>query len=136
MWFSFVNQNKDICAKSIWVIFCKTSIWRQNHIYSLFCKSNMLLFSFPCVADISLLSFFFLIKYASENCWQIAIAFTYWRNGNLISCKYRDINKRFWQVSISFFSFSWFNVTRWLVIEIWIFWCSSYFLLVLVEWIS
>lgn len=28
---------------------------------------------------------------------QIAIAFPYWRNGKLISCKYRDINKRFWQ---------------------------------------
>ncbi|XP_024021254.1 twinkle homolog protein, chloroplastic/mitochondrial isoform X1 [Morus notabilis] len=28
---------------------------------------------------------------------QFAIAFTYWRNGNLISCKYRDINKKFWQ---------------------------------------
>ncbi|GMN64867.1 hypothetical protein TIFTF001_033934 [Ficus carica] len=28
---------------------------------------------------------------------QITIAFPYWRNGKLISCKYRDINKRFWQ---------------------------------------
>ncbi|XP_050367783.1 twinkle homolog protein, chloroplastic/mitochondrial [Argentina anserina] len=28
---------------------------------------------------------------------QISIAFTYWRNGKLISCKYRDINKKFWQ---------------------------------------
>ncbi|XP_077253340.1 twinkle homolog protein, chloroplastic/mitochondrial-like isoform X2 [Tasmannia lanceolata] len=28
---------------------------------------------------------------------QIVIAFTYRRNGNLISCKYRDINKKFWQ---------------------------------------
>ncbi|XP_062096398.1 twinkle homolog protein, chloroplastic/mitochondrial isoform X1 [Humulus lupulus] len=28
---------------------------------------------------------------------QIAIAFTYWREGALISCKYRDINKKFWQ---------------------------------------
>ncbi|XP_050223566.1 twinkle homolog protein, chloroplastic/mitochondrial [Mercurialis annua] len=30
---------------------------------------------------------------------QIVIAFTYWRNGELISCKYRDINKNFWQES-------------------------------------
>ncbi|KAF9667150.1 hypothetical protein SADUNF_Sadunf16G0303200 [Salix dunnii] len=28
---------------------------------------------------------------------QVAIAFTYRRNGMLVSCKYRDINKRFWQ---------------------------------------
>lgn len=28
---------------------------------------------------------------------QTAIAFTYRRNGTLVSCKYRDINKRFWQ---------------------------------------
>lgn len=28
---------------------------------------------------------------------QIAIAFTYKRDGKLVSCKYRDINKRFWQ---------------------------------------
>ncbi|KAK7303608.1 hypothetical protein RJT34_14518 [Clitoria ternatea] len=28
---------------------------------------------------------------------QIVIAFTYYRNGALISCKYRDINKNFWQ---------------------------------------
>ncbi|KAF3450216.1 hypothetical protein FNV43_RR06296 [Rhamnella rubrinervis] len=28
---------------------------------------------------------------------QIVIAFTYWRNGVLVSCKYRDINKKFWQ---------------------------------------
>lgn len=28
---------------------------------------------------------------------QVAIAFTYRRNGVLVSCKYRDINKRFWQ---------------------------------------
>ncbi|KAF5480492.1 hypothetical protein F2P56_001242 [Juglans regia] len=28
---------------------------------------------------------------------QIAIAFTYRRNGKLVSCKYRDINKKFWQ---------------------------------------
>ncbi|XP_077221011.1 twinkle homolog protein, chloroplastic/mitochondrial-like [Tasmannia lanceolata] len=28
---------------------------------------------------------------------QIVIAFTYRRNGNLIGCKYRDINKIFWQ---------------------------------------
>ncbi|XP_042020452.1 twinkle homolog protein, chloroplastic/mitochondrial-like isoform X1 [Salvia splendens] len=28
---------------------------------------------------------------------QIAIAFTYQRNGELVSCKYRDINKKFWQ---------------------------------------
>ncbi|KAF5733612.1 twinkle protein chloroplastic/mitochondrial [Tripterygium wilfordii] len=28
---------------------------------------------------------------------EIAIAFTYWRNGVLVNCKYRDINKRFWQ---------------------------------------
>ncbi|PON38454.1 Twinkle-like protein [Parasponia andersonii] len=28
---------------------------------------------------------------------QIVIAFTYWRNGALVSCKYRDINKKFWQ---------------------------------------
>ncbi|CAA0823770.1 Twinkle homolog protein-chloroplastic/mitochondrial [Striga hermonthica] len=27
----------------------------------------------------------------------IAIAFTYWRNGELVSCKYRDITKKFWQ---------------------------------------
>ncbi|KAK8641651.1 hypothetical protein V6N13_011035 [Hibiscus sabdariffa] len=27
----------------------------------------------------------------------IAIAFPYWRKGNLVSCKYRDITKRFWQ---------------------------------------
>ncbi|KAJ4849310.1 hypothetical protein Tsubulata_017466 [Turnera subulata] len=33
---------------------------------------------------------------------QIAIAFTYRRNGKLVSCKYRDINKRFWQTH-------WFN---------------------------
>ncbi|CAL5184198.1 unnamed protein product [Lathyrus oleraceus] len=30
---------------------------------------------------------------------QIAIAFPYRRNGALISCKYRDINKKFWQES-------------------------------------
>ncbi|KAK2394672.1 DNA helicase [Trifolium repens] len=30
---------------------------------------------------------------------QIVIAFTYRRNGALISCKYRDINKNFWQES-------------------------------------
>ncbi|KAL8101278.1 twinkle homolog protein, chloroplastic/mitochondrial-like [Apium graveolens] len=30
---------------------------------------------------------------------QIAIAFTYRRNGKLISCKYRDVNKKFWQES-------------------------------------
>ncbi|XP_015577268.2 twinkle homolog protein, chloroplastic/mitochondrial [Ricinus communis] len=30
---------------------------------------------------------------------QIVIAFTYWRNGELTSCKYRDINKNFWQES-------------------------------------
>ncbi|KAK9133960.1 hypothetical protein Scep_013488 [Stephania cephalantha] len=28
---------------------------------------------------------------------QVAIAFTYRRNGALVHCKYRDINKRFWQ---------------------------------------
>ncbi|XP_073058475.1 twinkle homolog protein, chloroplastic/mitochondrial [Primulina eburnea] len=28
---------------------------------------------------------------------QIAIAFTYRRNGELVSCKYRDITKKFWQ---------------------------------------
>ncbi|KDP34842.1 hypothetical protein JCGZ_09130 [Jatropha curcas] len=28
---------------------------------------------------------------------QICIAFTYWRNGVLTSCKYRDSTKRFWQ---------------------------------------
>ncbi|CAK7357360.1 unnamed protein product [Dovyalis caffra] len=28
---------------------------------------------------------------------QVAIAFTYRRNGVLVSCKYRDINKKFWQ---------------------------------------
>ncbi|XP_020230809.1 twinkle homolog protein, chloroplastic/mitochondrial isoform X2 [Cajanus cajan] len=28
---------------------------------------------------------------------QIVIAFTYRRNGALVSCKYRDINKKFWQ---------------------------------------
>ncbi|KAI3954942.1 hypothetical protein MKW92_045028 [Papaver armeniacum] len=28
---------------------------------------------------------------------EVAIAFTYKRNGELVSCKYRDINKRFWQ---------------------------------------
>ncbi|KAK9152410.1 hypothetical protein Syun_010719 [Stephania yunnanensis] len=28
---------------------------------------------------------------------QVAIAFTYRRNGALVNCKYRDINKRFWQ---------------------------------------
>ncbi|XVE89437.1 hypothetical protein DITRI_Ditri19aG0201300 [Diplodiscus trichospermus] len=28
---------------------------------------------------------------------EIAIAFTYWREGNLVNCKYRDIFKRFWQ---------------------------------------
>ncbi|XP_047941662.1 twinkle homolog protein, chloroplastic/mitochondrial-like [Salvia hispanica] len=28
---------------------------------------------------------------------QIAIAFTYQRNGELVSCKYRDITKKFWQ---------------------------------------
>lgn len=28
---------------------------------------------------------------------QIAIAFTYWRNDMLVNCKYRDVNKRFWQ---------------------------------------
>ncbi|CAL1402754.1 unnamed protein product [Linum trigynum] len=28
---------------------------------------------------------------------QIVIAFTYGRNGMLVSCKYRDINKKFWQ---------------------------------------
>ncbi|KAA3489453.1 twinkle-like protein, chloroplastic/mitochondrial-like isoform X1 [Gossypium australe] len=27
----------------------------------------------------------------------IAIAFTYWRKGELVNCKYRDITKRFWQ---------------------------------------
>ncbi|XP_065847285.1 twinkle homolog protein, chloroplastic/mitochondrial isoform X2 [Euphorbia lathyris] len=30
---------------------------------------------------------------------QIAIAFTYWRDGLLTSCKYRDSNKKFWQES-------------------------------------
>ncbi|XP_057812242.1 primase homolog protein-like isoform X2 [Salvia miltiorrhiza] len=29
---------------------------------------------------------------------QVAIAFTYHRNGKLVSCKYRDTAKRFWQV--------------------------------------
>ncbi|KAF6173146.1 hypothetical protein GIB67_028444 [Kingdonia uniflora] len=29
---------------------------------------------------------------------QLAIAFTYKRHGELVSCKYRDIEKRFWQV--------------------------------------
>ncbi|XVF23032.1 hypothetical protein REPUB_Repub13aG0003300 [Reevesia pubescens] len=28
---------------------------------------------------------------------EIAIAFTYWRKGDLVNCKYRDIAKRFWQ---------------------------------------
>ncbi|KAK8296364.1 hypothetical protein V6Z12_D05G119900 [Gossypium hirsutum] len=28
---------------------------------------------------------------------EIAIAFTYWRKGELVNCKYRDIAKRFWQ---------------------------------------
>ncbi|KAJ4982412.1 hypothetical protein NE237_033249 [Protea cynaroides] len=28
---------------------------------------------------------------------ELAIAFTYRRNGKLVNCKYRDINKRFWQ---------------------------------------
>ncbi|KAL4011835.1 hypothetical protein IC575_028898 [Cucumis melo] len=28
---------------------------------------------------------------------QIAIAFTYYRGGALVSCKYRDVNKKFWQ---------------------------------------
>ncbi|XP_059451523.1 twinkle homolog protein, chloroplastic/mitochondrial-like isoform X1 [Corylus avellana] len=28
---------------------------------------------------------------------QIAIAFTYWRNKMLVGCKYRDVNKKFWQ---------------------------------------
>ncbi|XP_039004242.1 twinkle homolog protein, chloroplastic/mitochondrial-like isoform X2 [Hibiscus syriacus] len=28
---------------------------------------------------------------------EIAIAFPYWRKGNLVNCKYRDIVKRFWQ---------------------------------------
>ncbi|CAA2984541.1 twinkle homolog, chloroplastic mitochondrial isoform X1 [Olea europaea subsp. europaea] len=31
---------------------------------------------------------------------QIAIAFTYRRNGELVSCKYRDITKKFWLVSL------------------------------------
>ncbi|XP_052487708.1 primase homolog protein isoform X2 [Gossypium raimondii] len=28
---------------------------------------------------------------------KIAIAFTYWRKGELVNCKYRDLAKRFWQ---------------------------------------
>ncbi|KAJ4702847.1 twinkle-like protein, chloroplastic/mitochondrial [Melia azedarach] len=28
---------------------------------------------------------------------EVAIAFTYWRKGKLVNCKYRDITKRFWQ---------------------------------------
>lgn len=39
-------------------------------------------------------------------CWQIAIAFTYRRNGKLISCKYRDVNKKFWQVIYKFYHLS------------------------------
>ncbi|CAN1328112.1 Twinkle homolog protein, chloroplastic/mitochondrial [Linum perenne] len=36
-----------------------------------------------------------VMQKAYEN--QIVIAFTYRKNGNLVSCKYRDINKKFWQ---------------------------------------
>lgn len=32
--------------------------------------------------------------------WQDVIAFTYRRNGELVGCKYRDENKKFWQVVI------------------------------------
>ncbi|KAF3942941.1 hypothetical protein CMV_030452, partial [Castanea mollissima] len=28
---------------------------------------------------------------------QLVIAFTYWKHGKLVSCKYRDSNKKFWQ---------------------------------------
>ncbi|XP_050276476.1 twinkle homolog protein, chloroplastic/mitochondrial isoform X2 [Quercus robur] len=28
---------------------------------------------------------------------QLVIAFTYWKDGKLVSCKYRDSNKKFWQ---------------------------------------
>ncbi|GLU17500.1 hypothetical protein SLE2022_338640 [Rubroshorea leprosula] len=28
---------------------------------------------------------------------EFAIAFTYWRKGELVNCKYRDVTKRFWQ---------------------------------------
>lgn len=45
---------------------------------------------------------------------QIAIAFPYRRDGKLVSCKYRDIDKKFWQVvaiSDTFFFF-FFNLTQ------------------------
>lgn len=29
---------------------------------------------------------------------QMVIAFTYWRSGVLVNCKYRDVKKKFWQV--------------------------------------
>lgn len=31
---------------------------------------------------------------------EVVIAFPYWRNGKLVNCKYRDFNKKFWQVSV------------------------------------
>ncbi|CAN1226461.1 Twinkle homolog protein, chloroplastic/mitochondrial [Linum grandiflorum] len=38
-----------------------------------------------------------VMQKAYENQVHIVIAFTYRKNGNLVSCKYRDINKKFWQ---------------------------------------
>lgn len=44
-----------------------------------------------------------LLNYSNfdVNLFQVVIAFTYRRNGALVSCKYRSMTKKFWQVSVS-----------------------------------
>ncbi|KAL2328186.1 hypothetical protein Fmac_021613 [Flemingia macrophylla] len=39
-----------------------------------------------------------LLQKFFKKAFEIMIAFTYHRKGALVSCKYRDINKKFWQV--------------------------------------
>lgn len=68
-----------------------------------------------------------LLVIVFESCWQIVIAFTYKRGGKLVSCKYRDVKKKFWQVEFcNFIDGLKGTYTVYIISSFFVFWSKSH----------